>query len=277
MGINVRGIALGALVTGALLCVSPRNLNAEDPADGVPAVASHGSVAEGPEKPNADGPNNKKADAAAPIDPASAGSGADAASANAVTAVAQKGFWARLAQAYYDDWHPAATSEAPKYRGYPMPESNPPYPFSEWPIGGTVTIGYPNATSYPLTAALYGSRHWEWLKKANIQIYGWANAGMNLSTSTESQGGKYANAPAGYNQIPNSIQLDQLTVYVERVPDTVQTDHFDWGFRFTGLYGLDYRFTTADGYFSQQLLHYKKDGTLGNQYGADPVMFYLDL
>jgi hypothetical protein len=58
---------------------------------------------------------------------------------------------------------------------------------------------------------------------------------MNLSTSTQVEGGKYANALAAYNQIPNSIQLDQLTLYIERVPDTVQTDHFDWGFRFTGL------------------------------------------
>src|ERR1700733_5642741 len=195
---------------------------------------------------------------------------------NAATAAKQKGFWARLAQAYYDDWHPTASTDAPKYRGYPMPESNPPYPFNVWPIGGTEWIGYPNATAYPLTTTLYGSKHWQWLKKANIQIYGWANAGMNLSTSTESVGGKYANSPASYNQIPNSIQLDQLTMYIERVPDTVQTDHFDWGFRFTGLYGLDYRFTTGDGYFSQQLLHVKPDGTLGNQYGADPVMAYLD-
>jgi len=39
-------------------------------------------------------------------------------------------------------------------------------------------------------------------------------------------------------------------VYVKRVPDTVQTDHWDWGFRLTNLYGLDYRFTTAKGYFS---------------------------
>ncbi len=194
-----------------------------------------------------------------------------------------KGFWGRFAQAYYDDWHPApaaataAAPAAPTYRGYPPPESNPPYPFSVWPIGGTVWIGYNNATQYPLTTALQTGPHGEWWKKANIQIYGWANAGMNFSTSTESVGGKYANAPAAYNQIPNSIQLDQLTLYIERTPDTVQKDHFDWGFRLTQLYGLDYRFTTADGYLSHQLLHTKADGTLGNQYGYDPVMFYIDL
>jgi len=43
--------------------------------------------------------------------------------------------------------------------------------------------------------------------------------------------------------------------YIERVPDTTQTDHIDWGFRLTNLYGFDYRFTTASGYFSQQLLN----------------------
>jgi hypothetical protein len=188
------------------------------------------------------------------------------------------GFFSRLAKAYYDDWHPGPDSgDAPKYRGSPPPESNPPYPFAEWPIGGTPWIGYPNATSYPLSTALQNGPNGDWWKKWNIQVYGWANAGLNFSTSTESVGGKYANSPMAYNQIPNSIQLNQLTLYIERTPDTIQTDHFDWGFRITNLYGLDYRFTTADGYFSHQLLHNKADGTLGNQYGYDPVMFYIDL
>jgi hypothetical protein len=187
-------------------------------------------------------------------------------------------FWSRLAKAYYDDWHSnPEESSMPMYRGYPPPEQNPPFPFSVWPIGGTVWIGYPNATAYPLWTALSSGPHGDWWKKHNIQIYGWANAGLNFSTSNQAEGGKYANAPAAYNQIPNSIQLDQFTTYIERVPDTIQTDHFDWGFRFTSLYGLDYRFTTAKGYFSQQLLTPKSDGTIGNQYGWDPVMAYIDL
>jgi hypothetical protein len=256
MAIDIRGMILGAVVAAALLCDPCRNLGGQDLPDSDAA--------------------NSGSDGTAESDTPQTGSAAGTPPGNAVPAVTQPGFWARLARAYYDDWHPSASSEAPKYRGYPMPESNPPYPFSVWPIGGTEWIGYPNTSSYPLTTALYGSQDWQWLKKANIQIYGWANAGLNFSTSTQAQGGKYANAPAAYNQIPNSIQLDQVTLYVERVPDTVQTDHFDWGFRFVGLYGLDYRFTTADGYFSQQLLHLKADGTLGNQYGFDPVMFYLD-
>jgi hypothetical protein len=187
------------------------------------------------------------------------------------------GFFSRLAKAYYDDWHPGPDGPPSPHRGYDPPESNPPFPFTVWPIGGTPSIGYNNATSYPLTTALQNGPNGDWWKKWNIQIYGWANAGFNFSTSTEAVGGKYANSPMGYNQTPNSFQLDQLGLYVERTPDTVQTDHFDWGFRLTQIYGQDYRFTTADGYFSHQLLHAKSDGTLGNQYGYDPVMFYIDL
>jgi len=43
-------------------------------------------------------------------------------------------------------------------------------------------------------------------------------------------------------------------VYIERVPDTVQTDHIDWGFRVSGIYGENYRYTTTFGYGSYQLL-----------------------
>lgn len=201
----------------------------------------------------------------------------DIAVGRGASAAAENGnFFRRFARAYWDDWHPSPvpTPEAP-YRGYPAPVSSPPFPFGVWPIGGTVWIGYPNATSYPFTQAIYGSKHGDWLKKANIQLYGWADVGMNVSTSHV---GTYANAPAAYPQIANTFTLDQYTFYIERVPDTVQRDHFDWGFRLTNLYGFDYRFTTANGYFSQQLLNNPKpDGTIGNKYGYDPVMPYVDL
>jgi hypothetical protein len=185
-------------------------------------------------------------------------------------------FFQRLGRAYWDDWHPGPdTGGRPKYRGYPMPVSNPPFPFNVWPIGGTVWIGYPNATAYPLTTALQNGKHGDWWKKANVQLYGWVDLGMNISTSHD---GPYANAPAAYAQVANSFVLNQFTFYIERTPDTVQTDHFDWGFRLTNLYGFDYRFTTANGYFSQQLLNNPKaNGTIGNKYGYDPVMAYLDL
>lgn len=194
------------------------------------------------------------------------------------TGGSRPGFFKRLGRAYWDDWHPpaaAANEPQPAYRGYPAPESNPPYPFTTWPMGGTVAIGYPAATSYPLTTALQTGPNGDWWKKANIQVYGWVNVGMNVSTSKD---GPYPNAPAAYGQVANSVVLDQATNYIERVPDTVQRDHFDWGFRLTSLYGFDYRFTTAEGYFSQQLLNNPKaNGTIGNKYGYDPVMMYVDL
>ncbi len=76
----------------------------------------------------------------------------------------------------------------------------------------------------------------DWWKKANIQLYGWVDLGMNVSTSHD---GPYPNAPAAYAQLANTFDLNQATFYIERVPDTIQTDHFDWGFRFTSLYGTD--------------------------------------
>ena len=137
---------------------------------------------------------------------------------------------------------------------------------------GLVTPTRPRIRS---TTALQTGPHGDWWKKANIQIYGWVDIGMNLSTSSARP---YGNLPAAYAEIPNTFQLDQATLYIERTPDTVQTDHFDWGFRLTNLYGLDYRFTTAEGYFSQQLLNNpQKNGSLGEKLGYDPVMAYVDL
>ena len=58
---------------------------------------------------------------------------------------------------------------------------------------------------------------------------------------------------------------------IERVPNTAQTAHFDWGFRLTQLYGLDYRYTTSKGVLSGQLLAHN------NTYGYDPANYYVDL
>jgi hypothetical protein len=192
--------------------------------------------------------------------------------------VAPGNFWRRFARAYADDWHPpASAANAPPspFRGDPAPVENPPYPFIDWPMGGTPYLGYPNATQYPLTTALQTGSHGEWWKKANIQVYGWIDLGGNVSSS---HNGPYANAPTAYSSVANSITLDQATLYIERTPDTVQKDHFDWGFRITNLYGFDYRYTTAMGFFSQQLLNNPKaNGTIGNKMGYDPVMAYVDL
>jgi hypothetical protein len=51
------------------------------------------------------------------------------------------------------------------------------------------------------------------------------------------------------------VQLDQAVVYIERVPDTVQKTRVDWGFRFAPMYGENYRYTTALGFLSNQLVN----------------------
>ncbi|MGB2627272.1 MAG: outer membrane beta-barrel protein [Candidatus Acidiferrum sp.] len=178
------------------------------------------------------------------------------------------GFFARFSKAYWQDWTDISPAgPAQPRRGYPAPVSSPPFPFSDWPYGGSPVIGAPDTTGGPLMTAIYGGKHQEWWESSRVKIYGWVNTGFNVSTSTA----HYGNAPASYYIQPNSVQLDQVALYIERAPDTVQTDHFDWGFRVTQLYGLDYRFTTANGYLSNQLLKYN------NGYGYDPVMAYVDL
>jgi hypothetical protein len=89
------------------------------------------------------------------------------------------------------------------------------------------------------------------MNTAHIQVYGWISAGGNVSTNTVSPGGNW---PAGYMYTPNTVQLDQAVMYVERLPDTVQKDHIDWGFRVAGLYGENYRYTVAYNFASYQLL-----------------------
>ena len=179
------------------------------------------------------------------------------------------GFWKRFSKVYLDDWRGgAANGAAPAFRGNPAPVAQPPFPFGVWPYGGSPVIGQPDTNLPPLMQALYDGPNGGAWERSRIKIYRWVNAGFNVSTSNR---GAFANAPASYYQISNSIQLDQTTLYIERVPDTVQTDHFDWGFRVTNLYGLDYRFTTAKGVLSSQLL------ADNNKYGYDPVMAYLDL
>jgi hypothetical protein len=179
------------------------------------------------------------------------------------------GFFHRFFQFYAQDWKGSSeTGPELQYRGDPPPVTAPPFPFSIWPYGGSVTIGYPFTQAGPLMTALWGGKHGEWWKKYGIQIYGWLNGGFNASTSKE---GGYSNYPEAYSERANSVQLDQEVLYIERQPDTVQTDHIDWGFRISPLYGLDYRFTTAKGYFSNQLLGKNQEN------GFDVPMAYFDL
>jgi hypothetical protein len=199
------------------------------------------------------------------------------------------GFFRRFGEAYLYDWKGITPSSvvisADRREGmWPAPESGPPFPFSDWPIGGTVWLGATWTQSSPLMQALWSGPHGDGWRKSGIQIYGWLNVGGNWSTShaipTANDTGKYANAPSSYDEVANAVEPDQEVIYIEREPNTVQTDHFDWGFRFTNLWGLDYRFTTSKGIFSSQLLGKNADGCPNvtcKEYGEDPVMVYVDL
>jgi hypothetical protein len=177
-------------------------------------------------------------------------------------------FMHKLGRSYVADWAgngPGTAVPQQARRGTPPPLFSPPYPAGDWPIGGTPTIGVPDGQTYPLMQALNEN-------KGIGKIYGWLEIGGNGSTNNKTNASKgiASNAPSAYDVYANTIQLDQGALYLERYPDTAQSDHFDWGYRITLLYGTDYRFTTAKGMLSQQLL------LKNNQYGFDPVMFYYD-
>jgi len=176
------------------------------------------------------------------------------------------GFFERLANYYKLEWGheaPPADPNAPSSsrEGWPTtPQSIPPMPFSEWPYGGTTSLGVNRTGSIdsPLMVAMSNTRLGNWMNDNGLQVYGWVDPGFNVSSNTLRPGG---NAPIAYAYTPNTIQLDQVVLYLERTPDTVQTDHVDWGFRISGIYGENYRYTTSYGLVSGQLL--KKNSVNG--------------
>lgn len=161
-----------------------------------------------------------------------------------------------------DEEKPA--SEEPPRRALPAPFISPPFPSGEYQ--GYPLIGVPASdTVYPLMKAVYDSPCGEAIKKSKIQLYGWINGSGNLSNC------KNSNTPDSYWIVPNKFELDQFVVRLERVVDSVQTSRMDVGFRGTFLYGMDYRYMTAGGWTSYQLL---EDNNL---YGYDFTELYTDI
>jgi len=176
-------------------------------------------------------------------------------------------FLRRLLTAYQNEFNPPSqTGEAepaPARRALPAPWDSPPFPGSEYQ--GSPLIGVPvNSKEYPLMKAMSDTSLGDLMRANRIKAYGWINGSYNWSTATNS------NMPSSYWIVPNSVILNQAVFRLEREADTVQTDHVDVGFRLTGLYGSDYRYMTAGGIFSQQLL---KRNQL---YGFDPTEMYMD-
>jgi hypothetical protein len=117
-------------------------------------------------------------------------------------------------------------STEPARRALPAPlDGN--FPGSDY-LGPTPLIGVPDTDPvYPLTKAVWSIA--PALKDARIKVYGWVNPGISVSTSSKS------NIPESYAIVPKRLELDQGVLRIERLPDTVQTDHVDWGFRLTPM------------------------------------------
>ena len=165
----------------------------------------------------------------------------------------------RLGHFYADDWKGTLPSApTPQRRMLDAPLDSSPFPSSDWGYGGSPAIGLPDANVYPLMNALG-------LPNSRTKIYGWIAASGNYSTSSKNS------FPVTYDIFPNRVELNQAVVYIERLPDTVQNKHFDFGYHLTAFYGIDYRFTTSKDYLSQQLLQ------KNHIYGFDPVLEYADL
>ncbi|WP_460582353.1 outer membrane beta-barrel protein [Hymenobacter arcticus] len=149
------------------------------------------------------------------------------------------------------------TTRTTNGRALPAPLPSLPFPSGEW-VGPV--IGAPDKTAlYPLQKALGGQA------SSKYRVYGWLNPSYTFSTS------KNSNIPVAYNIQPNKLVMSQAVIRFERIMNTMQTDHVDWGFRSSYLYGIDYRYTLAKGLFSNQLL--KKN----NLYGFDPIEQYVTL
>ena len=171
------------------------------------------------------------------------------------------GFATRLYEAYFGEKEQEDEEEASHRPGVEIPFDSPPFPFADY-IGPY--IGYRDTSAYPLMDAIYHGP----MRTGGRKAVSKSTDGPPLRITPVLPGTRISPCPTAI--IPNHIELSQAVLIFERVTDSVQTDHPDWGFKFTNLYGTDYRFTTAKGYFSDQLLKHNR------LYGYDPLQMYVD-
>ena len=168
-------------------------------------------------------------------------------------------FLSRFGQFYQQDWTGTTpSSPAPPRRGLPSPLDSPPFPNADWSYGGSPVIGEADTNSYPFMAAINRAA-------SRTKLYGWISPSFNVSTSSSS------NSPEVDDIYSNTVQLDQVVVYLERLPNSVQREHVEVGYHLTALYGTDYRYTTNAGYFSSQFVDHH------HRYGFDPALEYADI
>lgn len=137
----------------------------------------------------------------------------------------------------------------------PMPLDSPPFPMSDW-TGPDPEVGFHDTWTPTLNEKILFPKG----PPLGIHSYGWIDIGGDWSSS------KHSNSPDSYDLVPNSILLDQFVWRFERFTDTYQTDHIDWGFRWTLLYGSDYRYTIGKGWFDDQVFKHNE------LYGGDPFV-----
>jgi hypothetical protein len=186
-----------------------------------------------PANPSATAPAAQPTDCTPPIDPYKNYACLDAYLGDDV--------FSRFFNYYKLEWGqagPPADPNAPPSRrdGWPAtPETTPPMPYTEFPNGAVTSIGVtrPGSVDSPLMAAIANTSFGKLLTDNNFQIYGWLNPGFNVSSNNRN----FGNAPVAYTVKPNTAELDQGVLYLDRFPDTVQTDHIDWGMRLSVLYG----------------------------------------
>jgi Putative beta-barrel porin-2, OmpL-like. bbp2 len=162
----------------------------------------------------------------------------------------------RFVNYYRLEWGEGAAPSDPnapagRRDGWPAtPANTPPMPYTEFPYGAVTSIGVtrPNSVDSPLMAAIANTGVGKWMADNDFQVYGWVDPGFNFSSNDR----KFGNSPIGYTVNPNVGQLDQAVLYIDRFPDTVQTDHIDWGMRLSVIYGENYRYTEAYGIASSQ-------------------------
>ena len=171
-----------------------------------------------------------------------------------------------MIKAYVDELKPKEENgeepEAPR-RGPPAPFNSPPFPSERLPDGPSYRrAAYRRVPTHESDLRWSQWRLVEGKPHPDLRL---GRCRRNWSSSTTN------NLPNAFNIRANKVEMQQSVLRFERVPDTVQTDHMDWGFKFDNMYGIDYRYTTAKGILSGQLLNHD------HLYGYDPVQFYGEL
>jgi Putative beta-barrel porin-2, OmpL-like. bbp2 len=104
-------------------------------------------------------------------------------------------------------------------------------------------------------------------EESQLRFYGYANPSFNKSQAQNS------NTPVGFQIVPNALELSELTFTLDKPLQFNHQHDAEIGFKLTSLYGIDARFTTMDGVFSNQL--YQKNALYPFDLPEANLQFYL--